>query len=74
MATTGKQIMDNIAGIQGAGKDTVFQRNQATISGGVIGMVVGIYWGFTHKHKNLLVTGLFGAIGGAIIARVFVKS
>lgn len=71
MSTTGKDIMDRVSSIQGTkSKDVVYQRNQATISGAFVGMVIGLYIGHTRK-KNMLVAGALGAIGGAIIIRLF---
>lgn len=68
---TGKQIMDKVDDIQGtSSKDIIFQRNQATIGGGAIGMVIGIYYGLTRK-QNMLVCAAMGLIGGATIARIF---
>lgn len=71
MAITGKDIMDRVSSIQGTkSKDVVYQRNQATISGAFVGMIIGIYVGYT-KKKNMLVAGALGAIGGAVVIRLF---
>lgn len=63
--------MDKVASIQGTtSRDVLYQRNQATISGGFIGMGIGLYYGFS-RHKSPLVTGFLGAIAGVIIVRLF---
>lgn len=68
---TGKEIMDRVGAIQGTkDKDVIYQRNQATVSGAFVGMIIGFYVGFTRK-KSMLVAGALGAIGGAIIVRLF---
>lgn len=71
MAITGKDIMSKVSSIQGTkSKDVVYQRNQATISGAFVGMIIGVYIGHTRK-KNMLVAGALGAIGGVVIVRLF---
>lgn len=67
----GKSILDKVSSIKGQNPDDPnYQKRSATISGSIIGLAGGAYYGFA-KKKNLLVTSLIGAVAGGIIARLF---
>ncbi len=68
MADTAKDMLDKISGL-GSGTDPESQRNKATANGAAVGGIFGMYYGWSRK-KNILVWGMFGALGGAIIARI----
>lgn len=73
MATTenGKELIDKAASIKNVTSlDINSQKNKAAMTGGFIGMAGGVYWGYA-KKQNLLVCGIMGAIGGALISRLF---
>lgn len=68
---TGKDILNKVSSIKGQNPDDPnYQRRSATISGSVIGLAGGAYYGFA-KKKNLLVSAIIGAMAGGIVARIF---
>jgi len=71
--STAKQLLDKVGTIKNSGNDIALQRNRATMDGALIGMAVGFYYGFS-RRQNLLVCGLMGGIGGAIIGRLLVPA
>jgi gas vesicle protein len=66
--TDGKQIMDKIASIKSDTSPTA-DKLRATIAGGTVGMIGGIYYGYS-RRKNVLVSALLGGALGAIVTRL----
>lgn len=67
MATTGAEIMDKVKDIKGT--DVSGEKTNAMISGGAVGLLMGLYYGFS-KDKNMLICAAIGGITGAVIARL----
>ncbi len=71
MAQTGKDLMRKVTSIQECDSwDITSTKNRATLSGGLVGMAIGVYIGYS-KKQNLLVAGILGAIGGALVSKLF---
>jgi outer membrane lipoprotein SlyB len=68
--TTGKELLDKVAALKGSSIDVASQKTQGTISGGIIGMAAGAFYGLARK-QNLLITSLLGAIAGVVVSRLF---
>lgn len=66
--TDGKQIMDKVASYKNGG-DITKDRNRATIAGGTVGGLFGIYYGYS-KKKNVMICAVIGAGLGAILSRI----
>lgn len=71
--TTGKDLINSVSALQGSKGEIGAMKNKAVVSGAVIGMLGGFYYGYAKKH-NMLVTGIMGALAGAIIAGVLMPS
>lgn len=66
--TDGKQIMDRIKAIKGDTNPDA-DKNRATIAGGTVGLLGGLYYGYSRK-KNILICALLGAGIGAVVSRI----
>ncbi len=75
MAETAQQILSSVKTIKGQdeGSEILSNKNQATYSGAFVGLAFGLYWGYAKKH-NMLMTGIVGAMGGAVVARLFMPN
>lgn len=67
----GKELLDKVSAIKHSTGDIGYERNRATWDGALIGMTAGFGWGFI-KKQNMLMWGMLGAVGGAIITRVLI--
>lgn len=65
---TGKDFLDKISSIQNSDGGIGYHRDRATMDGALVGMAIGLFFGFA-KKKNMLVFGMLGAVGGAIVGR-----
>jgi hypothetical protein len=68
--TTGKELLDKVAALKGSSIDVASQKTQGAISGGMIGLAAGAFYGLARK-QNLLVTSLLGSVIGVVIAKLF---
>lgn len=68
--TTGKELMDKVASLKGSSIDVASQQTQGTVSGFMIGVAGGAFYGLARK-QNLLVMSLLGGVIGAVISRLF---
>lgn len=71
MAQTAEQMLQKVEALKNKnGVDWGSEKNQATVTGAIIGFSGGAFFGYARRH-NILVTGLVGALAGAIVSRVF---
>ncbi len=68
MSVTADALAKKADSITG-GDDESIARNRATVAGGLVGGMLGMYYGFS-KGKSIVVMGLIGAVGGAILTRL----
>lgn len=68
---TAAQILDQVKSIKGTStdQDVTIEKNRAMIAGGTIGLMMGLYYGFSKKH-NMLICGVIGGASGAAITRL----
>lgn len=69
----GKQLLDKVSSIKGSNGDIGTQKNRAMIDGALIGMAAGIFYGFA-KKQNMIMMGMLGAVGGALVSRLLMPS
>lgn len=72
MSDTAKDILDKVHTIKGDddASEILSGKNQATMSGAMVGAAFGLYVGYA-KKQNLLMTAIVGALAGAVVARLF---
>lgn len=71
MAITADILAERASSIKGSKDyDPDAQRNRSMVAGATVGLLFGLYYGYT-RSKNVLITGAAGAIGGGILARLF---
>lgn len=68
---TASEIMDKVKSIKGSGTDddVALEKKRAMIAGGTVGLMMGLYYGFS-KQKNMLICGVIGGAAGAALTRL----
>jgi hypothetical protein len=68
---TAEEMLQKFAAIRSKKPlDVTSEKNQATLTGAMIGFGGGAFLGYARK-QNMLVLGLVGAIVGAVVSRIF---
>jgi hypothetical protein len=64
-----KQIMDRVKSLKSKSDSMAMKKTKGTITGGFIGMGVGLLYGIARNH-NLVSSAFLGAILGGVVSQL----
>ena len=68
-----KQFLSQVKSSKNKPEDEyLFEKNKASMTGMVIGALLGVYVGYTRKY-NLLVSTFIGGLAGSIATKILLK-
>jgi hypothetical protein len=73
MANYGQDMLDKIASNKDKNaNDIILEQTKGTFKGSAIGLLVGLYIGYSRKY-NMFLSGVVGALGGGLISKFFIS-
>ena len=68
-----KQFLSKVKSSKNKPEDEyLFEKNQASMTGMVVGALIGVYVGYTRKY-NLLVSTFIGGLVGSVATKILLK-
>jgi dihydroxyacetone kinase len=73
MAKYGQDMLDKLASNKNkSANDIILEQTKGTLRGSGIGLLVGLYLGYSRQY-NMFLSGVVGALVGGLVSRVFIS-
>jgi outer membrane lipoprotein SlyB len=73
MANFGQDMLDKIRSNKGKdANEIILEQTKGTLTGSGIGLLIGLYIGFSRNY-NMFFSGVVGALAGGLISKAFIS-